>query len=86
MGPTGATLPNCTRFLHVLILAARQDDRVGAGIGQSRTIDFKGGEWTGGDRKKPSDLNVYRVMKVPNRKQGVTFRGLHMLYDLQSAT
>jgi glycogen debranching enzyme len=50
------------------VLVGCQDDHGGAGIGEFRTVAAKGGEWTGGGRKKPSDPNVYDVVEPLNRK------------------
>ncbi|HCA81480.1 MAG TPA: hypothetical protein DEP53_17250 [Bacteroidetes bacterium] len=50
------------------VLAGCQDDHGGAGIGEFRTVESKGGEWTGGGKKKPGDPNVYDVLKVLNQK------------------
>lgn len=44
------------------ILVGAQDDHGGAGVGEFRAVDDKGGEWTGGGKKDPSAPNVYDVL------------------------
>jgi carbohydrate-binding DOMON domain-containing protein len=45
-----------------LVLVGAQDDHGGAGIGEFRTVEEKGGEWIGGGKKKPELPNVYDVL------------------------
>ena len=44
------------------LLVGAQDDHGGAGIGDFRTVQLDGGEWTGGGKKRPFDPNVYDVI------------------------
>ena len=44
------------------LLIGAQDDHGGAGIGDFRSVDAAGGEWTGGGKMDPKDSNVYDVL------------------------
>jgi glycogen debranching enzyme len=46
------------------ILVGAQDDHGGGGVGEFRTVDAAGGEWTGGGKKDPRLPNVYDVLKL----------------------
>ena len=53
-----------TKQWAVTILVGAQDDHGGGGVGEFRSIDAVGGEWTGGGKKDPRLPNVYDILKL----------------------
>ena len=54
-----------TPLWKMTILIGAQDDHGGAGIGEFRSVDRNGGEWTGGGKIHEFDSNVYDVIVLP---------------------
>ncbi len=50
------------------VLVGCQDDHGGAGIGEFRAVEATAGEWIGGNKKNPSDPNVYDIILPPSGK------------------
>ncbi len=44
------------------VLVGAQDDHGGAGIGEFRNVEARGGEWIGGGKANPNQPNVYDVI------------------------
>ncbi len=49
------------------ILVGAQDDHGGAGVGEFRAVDARGGEWIGGGKTDPEMPNVFDVLTLEHR-------------------
>jgi glycogen debranching enzyme len=49
------------------IIVGAQDDHGGAGVGEFRAVDARGGEWVGGGKTDPAMPNVFDVLTLERR-------------------